>query len=179
MIQRLSYADIRSPQINQNNFKLAVKPLRPSKFLNDFESAPKNFIKEKEVYEIVDYAFPRTSRRRAALGNDKVQQKFEIALPSVQNLSIHSVNQLSHREVTADLKKSEVLHFDKKIENELESINRKIKKIINSNKRQVTFQSSLIVIDEQNKISQVRDPYISNDNQIRRKTIVRHKTLEV
>ncbi|CAD8155578.1 unnamed protein product [Paramecium octaurelia] len=179
MIQRLSYADIRSPPINQNNFKLAVKPLRPSKFLNDFDSAPKNFIKEKEVQEIFDYAFPKSSRRRVALGNDKVQQKFQLALPTVQNLSIHSMNQLSQRDVIADLKKSEVLQSDKQIENELESINRKIKKIINSNKRQVTFKSSLIVIDDQNNIAQVKDPYISKEGQLRRKTIVRHKTLEV
>ncbi|CAD8068956.1 unnamed protein product [Paramecium sonneborni] len=173
MIKRLSYADIRTSAQNQIKQNMAVKPLRPSKFLNDFESVPKNFIKEKEFEQVIEYVTPRPIRRRVALGNDKVNLKVEFTLPSVQNISIHS------QEGGIDLKKSEILHIDKKIENELESINRKIKKIINSNKRQVTFQSSLIVIDEQNKISQIKDPYFQMDDQRRRKTIVRHKTLEV
>ncbi|CAD8071967.1 unnamed protein product [Paramecium sonneborni] len=177
MSKKISYADIMNNQ-NQQQYKPSDKPFRPSRFLNDLESVPVNFFKEK-IYEeiVVDYMYPQTARRRVALGNDKQIIKSECTLPSLQNSSIHK-NQLSSPNLNKeDLRKSEIVRTDEKQNTDLENINRKIKKIINSNRRQVTFQSSLIVIDEQNQVVKIQDPQQQKDQQTRRKTIFRQKTL--
>ncbi|CAK62250.1 unnamed protein product (macronuclear) [Paramecium tetraurelia] len=178
MSKKISYADITNPNQNLQLQKPLNKQFRPSKFLNDLDSVPANFFQEKECSDIyVDYLYPQTARRRIAIGNDKQITKSECHLPSLQNSSIHKNHFSSPKNTKEDLRKSEILRTDEQQNTDIEIISRKIKKIINSNKRQVTFQSSLIVIDEQNQITKIQDPQLFNDQSKRRKTTFRQKTL--
>ncbi|CAD8051339.1 unnamed protein product [Paramecium primaurelia] len=178
MSKKISYSDIANSNSNLQQYKPQDKQFRPSRFLNDLESVPVNFFQEKEYQDIViDYMYPQTARRRIAIGNDKQIVKSECVLPSLQNSSIYKNNFSFPNHKKEDLRKSEILRTDEQQNTELETISRKIKKIINSNKRQVTFQQSLIVIDEQNQITKIQDPQQINDQQKRRKTTFRQKTL--
>lgn len=71
MTKRMSYAEIGNSNHYGESHRMVAKPIRPSKFLNDFESIPLNFNTERLQEEVEDYIYPLTARRRPALGNNK------------------------------------------------------------------------------------------------------------
>lgn len=51
----MSFAEVTPIPTNKSIFKPVAQPIRPSQFLNEIESVPANFLKNREFDEVVDY----------------------------------------------------------------------------------------------------------------------------
>ncbi|CAD8072823.1 unnamed protein product [Paramecium primaurelia] len=156
------------------------KPFCPSLFLNQIDSQPKKFEEEKreKVLELEipeDIIFPKTVRRRYAIGKGLSPQKIDQILPNIPSLSLHINMQKRNMD---DLIQFQEIQTQRE-NTEMENINKKIKSIINSNKRQVSFQSSHVIIDEFDNYQVIQDLPTQRQQAPRRRTHLKQLTTEI
>ncbi|CAD8072710.1 unnamed protein product [Paramecium sonneborni] len=151
MYKKDSFIDLTPISQRQSTHLNKNKPFCPSLFLNQIDSQPKKLEIEIENREKVleleipeDIILPKTVRRRCAIGNGLSPQKINQILPIIPSLSLH-LNQ--NKKNMDDIFQFQEMQTQRQ-QTEMENINKKIKSIINSNKRQVTFQTSHVIIDE-------------------------------
>ncbi|CAD8153846.1 unnamed protein product [Paramecium pentaurelia] len=177
MYKKNSLIDLTPISISKSTHLGKNKPFCPSLFLNQIDSQPKKFeddyhekVLELEIPE--DIILPKTVRRRYAIGNGLSPQKTDQILPS---LSLHVTMQKRNMDDLLQLQEIQTQREN----TEMENINKKIKSIINSNKRQVSFQSSHVIIDEFDNYQVVQDLPTQRHQAPKRRTHLKQLTTEI
>ncbi|CAD8065983.1 unnamed protein product [Paramecium sonneborni] len=180
MYKKGSFIDLTPiPQRKQTHL-IKNKSFCPSLFLNQIDSQPKKIEDEHQekilVLEIPeDIILPKTVRRRCAIGNGLSSQKIDQILPIIPSLSLH-VN--LHQRNMEDLYQLQEIQTQRQYI-EMENINKKIKSIINSNKKQVSFQPTHVIIDEFDNYQVVNEQSTQRHHVPKRRTHLKQLTTEI
>ncbi|CAK56066.1 unnamed protein product (macronuclear) [Paramecium tetraurelia] len=153
----------------------------PSTFLNEIDSFPQqsygdfNNTKVFEPQIPLELVVPKTVRRRHAIGDQIFPQQSDQVLPNLPSLSKNTSMCKSSLEDLFLIQEAQT----QRQSTELALINRKIKSILNSNKRQVTFQPSHVIIDKYDNSQIVQDLPTIGKYIPKRRIHIKHITTEI
>ncbi|CAD8173993.1 unnamed protein product [Paramecium octaurelia] len=180
MYQKNSLNDLTPISQRKLTHQGKTKTFCPSLFLNQIDSQPKkieedNLQKQLELEIPEEIILPKTVRRRHAMGNGLSPQKTDQILPNIPSLSLHVTMQKRNMD---DLLQFQEIQTQRE-NTEMENINKKIKSIINSNRRQVSFQTSHVIIDEFDNYEVVQELPTQRYQVPRRRTHLKQLTTEI
>ncbi|CAD8136272.1 unnamed protein product [Paramecium pentaurelia] len=181
MYKKPSLLNLTPISILKSKNQAKNKSFCPSTFLNEIDSFPQQFdgdFKNQQPFELqnpLELVIPKTVRRRYALGNQMFSQKLDQVLPNLPNLSKNTSMLKSNLDEILQIQEVQT----QRQSTELELINRKIKSILNSNKRQVTFQTSHVIVDKYDNSQVVQDLPTIRKSIPKRRSHFKHITTEI